>query len=108
MNIKSAIIDGASILRKKFISSANLDSEILMAEAIKKKREFLQFLKNFVVILIHLEKIILSPAGLVKIFLNFFLFKDFKKYSNTKISASNTKNYFLYKFNKNVDFIEFF
>jgi len=40
MNIKSAIIDGASILKKKFISSANLDSEILMAEAIKKKENF--------------------------------------------------------------------
>jgi len=41
MNIKSAIIDGARILKRKFISNADLDSEILMAEAIKKKREFL-------------------------------------------------------------------
>ena len=41
MNIKSAIIDGASILKRKFISSADVDSEILMAQAIKKKREFL-------------------------------------------------------------------
>ena len=49
MNIKSAIIDGASILRKKFISSANLDSEILMAEAIKKKREFLILNSNFTI-----------------------------------------------------------
>ena len=41
MNIRSAIIDGARILKRKFISNADLDSEILMAEAIKKKREFL-------------------------------------------------------------------
>ena len=49
MNIKSAIIDGASILKRKFISSANLDSEILMAEAIKKKREFLILNSNFTI-----------------------------------------------------------
>ena len=49
MNIKSAIIDGANILKKKFISSANLDSEILMAEAIKKKREFLILNSNFTI-----------------------------------------------------------
>ena len=47
MNIKSAIIDGASILKRKFISSADLDSEILMAEAIKKKREFLILNSSF-------------------------------------------------------------
>ena len=45
--IKSAIIDGASILKRRFISSADLDSEILMAEAIKKKREFLILNSNF-------------------------------------------------------------
>ena len=49
MNIRSAIIDGASILKKKFISSANLDSEILMAAAIKKKREFLILNSNFTI-----------------------------------------------------------
>jgi len=49
MNIKSAIIDGASILKKKFISNADLDSEILMAEAIKKKREFLILNSNFTI-----------------------------------------------------------
>ena len=49
MNIKSAINDGASILKKKFISSANLDSEILMAEAIKKKREFLILNSNLTI-----------------------------------------------------------
>ena len=49
MNIKSAIIDGASILKKKFIRSANLDSEILMAAAIKKKREFLILNSNFTI-----------------------------------------------------------
>ena len=40
MNIKSALIDGASILKRKFISSADLDSEILMAKSIKKDRNF--------------------------------------------------------------------
>ena len=49
MNIKSAIIDGASILKTKLIGSANLDSEILMAEAIKKKREFLILNSNFTI-----------------------------------------------------------
>ena len=49
MNIKSAIIDGASILKRKFISSADLDSEILMAEAIKKKREFLILNSSFTI-----------------------------------------------------------
>ena len=49
MNIKSAIIDGASILKRRFISSADLDSEILMAEAIKKKREFLILNSNFTI-----------------------------------------------------------
>ena len=49
MNIKSAIIDGASILKRRFISSADLDSEILMAEAIKKKREFIILNSNFTI-----------------------------------------------------------
>ena len=49
MNIKSAIIDGASILKRKFISSADLDSEILMAQAIKKKREFLILNSSFTI-----------------------------------------------------------
>ena len=41
MNIKSAIIDGASILKRKFISSANLDSEILMAKTLQTDRHFI-------------------------------------------------------------------
>ena len=49
MNIKSALIDGASILKRKFISSADLDSEILMAQAIKKKREFLILNSSFTI-----------------------------------------------------------
>ena len=49
MNIKSALIDGSSILKRRFISSADLDSEILMAEAIKKKREFLILNSNFTI-----------------------------------------------------------
>ena len=40
MNITSAIISGSKILRNKFIPSHQLDSEILMAETIKKDRNF--------------------------------------------------------------------
>ena len=47
MNIKSAIIDGARILKRKFISNADLDSEILMAEAIKKKKRIFNIKLKF-------------------------------------------------------------
>ena len=41
MNITSAIISGSKILRNKFISSHQLDSEILMAKTIKKDRNYI-------------------------------------------------------------------
>ena len=41
MNINSAIMEGAKILKNNFISSAYLDSEILMAKAINKNREYI-------------------------------------------------------------------
>ena len=41
MNISSAIIQGTRILKKNFISTANLDSEILMAKVIKKDRKYI-------------------------------------------------------------------
>ncbi len=41
MNINSAIIQGAKILRSKFISTPQLDSEILMAKTIHKNREYI-------------------------------------------------------------------
>ena len=41
MNIRSAIIEGTSILKDKSIDSAKLDSEILLASAIKREREYL-------------------------------------------------------------------
>ena len=41
MNINSAISNGAKILRSKFIPSPILDSEILLAETIKKDRNFI-------------------------------------------------------------------
>ena len=41
MNIRSAIIEGTSILTDKSIDSAKLDSEILLASAIKQDREYL-------------------------------------------------------------------
>ena len=40
MNIRSAIIEGTSILTDKSIDSAKLDSEILLASAIKQDREY--------------------------------------------------------------------
>ena len=41
MNIRSAIINGTIILKEKSINSAKLDSEILLASAIKQNREYL-------------------------------------------------------------------
>ena len=49
MNIQSAIIDGAKILKNKFIINANLDSEILMAQAIKKNRKFVILNLDFII-----------------------------------------------------------
>ena len=41
MNINSAIIQGAKILKDSFINSPHLDSEILMAKAIEKDRKYI-------------------------------------------------------------------
>ena len=41
MNINSAIMEGASVLKKNFIKNSYLDSEILMAKAIKKDRKYI-------------------------------------------------------------------
>ena len=41
MNINLAIMEGAKILKNNFISSAYLDSEILMAKAINKNRDYI-------------------------------------------------------------------
>ena len=40
MNINSAIINGAKVLKDNFISNPHLDSEILMAKAIDKDRKY--------------------------------------------------------------------
>ena len=40
MNINLAIRNGSKILRNKFISSSQLESEILMAQTIKKDRRY--------------------------------------------------------------------
>ncbi|MDC1163635.1 peptide chain release factor N(5)-glutamine methyltransferase [Candidatus Pelagibacter sp.] len=45
MNIQSAVTEGINILKNKSILSAKLDSEILMAKALGKKREYI-FLNN--------------------------------------------------------------
>ena len=41
MNISSAILEGAKFLKSKYISSANIDSEILMSKAINKDKKFI-------------------------------------------------------------------
>jgi len=41
MNIQSAVIEGTSILKNKSIPSAQLDTEILMAKALGKSREYI-------------------------------------------------------------------
>ncbi|MDC0397526.1 peptide chain release factor N(5)-glutamine methyltransferase [Candidatus Pelagibacter sp.] len=41
MNIKSAVIEGTSVLKNKSIISAQLDTEILMAKALGKSREYI-------------------------------------------------------------------
>ena len=46
MNIHSAVMEGANILKRKNIKTALLDSEILMAKAIGKDRQYL-ILNNF-------------------------------------------------------------
>ena len=43
MNIQSAILEGANILKNKSINSAKLDSEILLASVIDKDRKYLIF-----------------------------------------------------------------
>jgi release factor glutamine methyltransferase len=41
MNIQSAVIEGTNILKDKSILSAQLDTEILMAKALNKNREYI-------------------------------------------------------------------
>jgi release factor glutamine methyltransferase len=41
MNIQSAVIEGTNILKDKSILSAQLDTEILMAKALDKNREYI-------------------------------------------------------------------
>ena len=51
MNIQSAIIEGTNILKNKYIQTAQLDTEILMAKALGKDRKYIilnnnKYLKN--------------------------------------------------------------
>ena len=41
MNIYSAIIQGSEVLRKKYIFTSQLDSEILMAKTLNKDRKYI-------------------------------------------------------------------
>ena len=42
MNIDSAILLGAKLLKKNFIKSPELDSEILLAKVLEKEREYIK------------------------------------------------------------------
>ena len=48
MKIYSAIVEGAKILKDKFISNPYLDSEILMSEVVKKNRDYVLLKSNYV------------------------------------------------------------
>ena len=49
MNIQSALTEGLNILKNKSILSAKLDSEILMAKALGKKREYIILNNNKII-----------------------------------------------------------
>ena len=49
MNIQSAVTEGTNILKNKSILSAKLDSEILMAKALGKKREYIILNNNKII-----------------------------------------------------------
>ena len=49
MNIYSAIKEGSEILKSKFIKSAKLDSEILLAKAINRDRKYILLNQNIIV-----------------------------------------------------------
>ena len=55
MNIHSAIIEGTNVLKKKSILSAQLDTEILMAKALDKNREYIILNHNKVLNFKNLE-----------------------------------------------------
>ncbi len=55
MNIQSAVIEGTNILRSKSILSAKLDTEILMAKALDKNREYIILNQNKVLDIKNLE-----------------------------------------------------
>ena len=55
MNIQSAVIEGTNILKDKLILSAQLDTEILMAKALGKNREYIILNHNKVLNIENLE-----------------------------------------------------
>ena len=66
MNIQSAVIEGVNILKDKSILSAQLDTEILMAKALDKNREYIILNHNKVLNIKNLEyfkKLVLERAA---------------------------------------------
>ena len=65
MNIQSAVIEGTSVLRDKSILSAQLDTEILMAKALDKNREYIILNHDKIINIENLEyfkKLVLERA----------------------------------------------
>ena len=65
MNIQSAVIEGVNILKDKSILSAQLDTEILMAKALDKNREYIILNHDKVLnieILEHFKKLVHERA----------------------------------------------
>ena len=54
MNINSAIIQGAKVLKDNFIKNPYLDSEILMTQAIEKDRKYILINSKKDLSLIHI------------------------------------------------------
>ena len=81
MKINSAILEGTKFLKSKYISSAHLDSEILMAKVINKDRKY---------ILMNLDENLLS-----KDYINYF--KLIEKRSLRKPVAYLTNTKFFWK-----------
>ena len=73
MNINLAISLGSKILRNNFITSSQLDSEILMAKTINKDRKYILLNSNNVLKKSHLNNILNLSKYSVLFFLPLYL-----------------------------------
>ena len=98
MNIHSAVIEGTNVLKDKSIPSAQLDTEILMAKALNKNREYIILNHDKVLNIENLEyfkKLVLERATRKPIayLLNkkFFWKSEFYVNKNTLIPRPDTE-----------------